>query len=487
MGLNIKAIIKITSAIIALLGIAMIPSFVVSIIYREFEVAVEFIKIILPTMLIGFFISRKVKTKSNNLKIRDGFLIVALSWFIASLIGSAPYMLTDVIDSFTDAFFESTSGFTTTGATVIADIEILPKGILFWRSFCQWLGAMGILIFAISLLPALGMSGQLMARAETPGPTLNKLVPRMSDSAKILYIIYIVFTISAVLLLLFGGMNLFDAIIAAFSSVSSGGLSNYNMGIAEFGNLYIKYIAAIFTVLVCINFTLYYNVINGNWHDFFADRELRTFLGILAGAVLLITGNLWIAGVYGTIPEAFHYAFFQASSFITTTGHFSTDFNQWPSMSKMIMFLLMLTGACSASTGGGIKVIRIIVLFKLIRRGFYKRLHPRAVSPIKVHDKIITSENMTGITSFLFVYIFIYLFSILILSFENTDLITAVTAVAASLNNVGTGFELVGPTGTFAEFSGFTKVYLCFLMMVGRLELFTILLLFMPSYWNPNR
>ena len=486
MGLNLKAIIKIMGAILTILGISMIPSVIVSLIYDEYDVAIAFIKLLIPIVIIGILIIRKIDVKRNKLKIREGFLVVALTWLTASILGAFPFILTGSTDNFINAFFESTSGFTTTGATILNNVEILPKGLLFWRSFSQWLGAMGILIFAISLLPALGISGQRMAKAETPGPTLNKLVPRMSDSAKILYFIYIIFTIVAFLLFV-AKVNTFDAIILAFSSVASGGLTNYNNGIAHFNSLYIESILFIFTLLVCVNFTLYYNIIRGNLRDFFSDRELRAFIGILITAIILIATNLWITNTYDSLGESIRYSVFQSSSFITTTGHFATDFNQWPSFSKMILFLLMLIGACSSSTGGGIKVIRVLILFKLIQRGFYKRLHPRAVVPIKIQDKAVPTESVTGITSYLYLYIFIFTLSTLVLSFENIDLLTIFSTVAAIINNVGTGLDIIGPMGSFDGFSAFSKLYLSILMLVGRLELFTIVILFTPSFWNPDR
>lgn len=465
----------------------MIPSLIVSVIYGEHDTAVAFVKIIVSVLIPGIIINKRITVDSERLKLREGFFVVAFSWLLASLIGCLPYLMTDSVDGFVNAFFEASSGFTTTGATVIPDVEIIPKGILFWRSFCQWLGGMGILIFAISILPALGISGQRMARAETPGPTLNKLTPRMSDSAKILYLIYMVFTVTATLLLMLGGLSPFDALIAAFGSVASGGLSNYNIGIQGFNNTYIEFVIALFTIISCINFTLYYNLIRGRWKDFYTNAEMRIFLLIFCAATALITFDLWITGSYDTFGESLRFGFFQSSAFITTTGHYSADFNLWTSFSKMILFILMLIGGCSSSTGGGIKVIRIIVLLKLIKRSFLVRLHPKAVMPIKIDGKVLSSDVMAGVMSFMYLYVFIFMISAWVLSFENLDLLTTFTATAAALNNVGTGLELIGPTGTFALFSGFSKIYLSFLMLTGRLELFTIILLFTPSYWDSDR
>jgi trk system potassium uptake protein TrkH len=487
MALNYSAIIKIISFIAILLGGAMVPSALVSLIYREYHTALVFAGIILPILAIGILVNLLIKVKISKMKVREGFFVVALTWLFASLIGTLPYLITGVVEGFPDAFFEAASGFTTTGASILTDIETLPKGLLFWRSFCQWLGGMGILVFAISILPALGISGQHMAKAETPGIFLSKVTPRMTDSAKILYIIYIFFTLIAILLFKLGGLNTYDAFIAAMGSVASGGLSNYSGGISYFNNGYIELIAATFTVLTCINFTLYYNIVKGKWKEFFGDLELRVFLIILIVAGVLISVNLWLSGGYGSFGESLRFGLFQSSAAATTTGHFSANFDSWPTFSKMLLFLLMLIGASSSSTGGGMKVIRISILVKLVRRGIFMRIHPNAVAPVKIQGRALPQEMLSGVMSFLSLYAFIFTLSTLVLSLENLDFLTTITAVAAALNNVGTGMGLVGPEGSFALFSGFSKIYLSFLMLMGRLELFTIILLFMPSYWNPDR
>ncbi|MGI6752201.1 MAG: TrkH family potassium uptake protein [Anaerovoracaceae bacterium] len=487
MGFNRHGIIKVVCTVHIVLGFAMLPSFIIAVLGREYRAAVVFAALILLLLGVGYPVMKKASPKSPNLKIRDGVLIVALSWILASLLGTLPYLLTGAIDNFAKAFFESTSGFTTTGATILTDLEGLPMSLIFWRSLSQWLGGMGILVFAISILPALGIGGQKIARAETPGPVLDKLTPKMTDSAKILYIIYFSFTLSAFLLLLLGGMNPFDAIIQSLGSVATGGLSNHAEGIAYFDNFYVEMVLSSFTILSSINFTLYYTLIQGNWKDFIGNWELRTFLLILFLSVILIGSNLVASDVVSTPFEAFRLSLFQASSAMSTTGHFSTDFNLWPPFSKMLLLILMSIGACSASTGGGLKVIRFMVLFSLIRRGFQKRLHPRAVIPVKFHGKVIPQEVVSSIAAFFHLYLFLFILSLLVLSFENLDLLSTFSAVIATMNNCGTGLGLVGPSGSFAVFSDFSSIYLCFLMLAGRLELFTMILLFSPSFWNPDR
>lgn len=487
MHLNFRIIANILGVILVVLGFSMVPSIFVSLLYGEGRIALAFLWVLAPVIAAGFLLHRYVKPTNPRLKVREGFVVVGASWILASLIGAVPYMVAGVFPDFIDAFFESTSSFTTTGSTIIQNVEALPRGLVFWRSFSQWLGGMGILVFAVSLLPALGISGQQIATAETPGPTLSKLKPKMADSAKLLYWIYGSLTLAAIVLLLAGGLNLFDACIVAFGSVASGGLINYSDGAAHFDSAYVEFVIALFTTLACVNFTLYYHLVKGQLHSFLRDRELHTFLTLLASGILLVTLDLWLTDTAGSLPSAFRQAFFHTTSFATTTGVFSVNYDAWPSFSKMILFLLMMIGACSASTGGGIKVIRVVVLVRLILRGFFIRLHPRAVVPIKVDNKVISSDNMAGIMSFLYLYLFIYIFSVFVLSFENMDMVTTFTATGAILNNIGAGFGLVGPTGTFAVFSPFSKLYLSFLMIAGRLELFTILLWFMPSFWNPDR
>lgn len=487
MRLNVRIILHILGFIIALLGLAMVPSLLVSLLFGESDIALAFAKVLVPVSVAGLLLHRYVRPASPRLKVREGFVVVGASWILASLIGAVPYMLAGVFPSFIDAFFESTSSFTTTGSTIIRNVEALPRGLIFWRSFSQWLGGMGILVFAVSLLPALGISGQQIANTETPGPSLSKLKPKMADSAKLLYWIYGLLTVAAILLLLAGGLSLFDSCIVAFGSVASGGLINYSDGVAHFGSAYIEFVIALFTTLACVNFMLYYHLAKGQLHSFLRDKELHTFLALLFSGICLVTLDLWLTDTVATLPTAFRQAFFHTTSFATTTGVFSVDYNSWPSFSKMILFLLMMIGACSASTGGGIKVIRIMVLVRLILRGFFIRLHPRAVVPVKIDNKVISSDNMAGIMSFLYLYLFIFLFSVFVISFENLDLVTTFSATGAILNNIGAGFGLVGPSGTFAVFSPFSKLYLSFLMITGRLELFTILLWFMPSFWNPDR
>lgn len=483
MSFNVKVIMRIIGIISVIIGASMALPLLAAFIYGEKEVGFAFIKSMAISLSAGFLILFFIRTDSTTLKIRDGYLIAAMCWFIASAFGAFPYTFSGVIPSYGDAFFESVSGFTTTGATVIEDLSAMPKAIQFWRSFSHWLGAMGILILAISLLPALGISGLRIASAEAPGPTVEKMSTRISDSARKLYTMYISFTLIEVVLLMSGGLNLFDALIHTFGSIGTGGISNYTAGISHFESFYVEFIVIFFSTVASVNFVLYNLLLQRKWKEFFKDEELRVFLTILLSAFLLITINLWASGTYGPGASARN-ALFQSTAFITTSGYSIADYTLWPSFSQLILFCLMLTGGCSASTCGSIKVIRVMILFKLIVRGMYKRLHPNAVVPVKIGSKILSSETVSKVSSFIILYFTVFAVSSLIVSLENHDLLTTFSAVVSSLSNTGLGMGLLGPEGDFEIFSLPTRLYLAVLMIAGRLELFTIIMLLSPSFWR---
>lgn len=487
MILNYRAIVKISGILIVILACLMLPSLLVSQIYGEADARNAFLASILPMLIVGSIIIFTVKADFSHLKIRDGFAIVALCWTLSSLLGSFPFIISGYIPNFFDAFFETVSGFTTTGSSILTDIEALPKGLLFWRSFTHWIGGMGILVLAIALLPMLGINGQRIAKAETTGPMFGKLTPRISESSKILYLIYFGMTLLEIILLLPGEMDLYEAMIHTFGSVGTGGFSSYNASIAHYDNVYYDIIISVFMLLAATNFTLFYYALKGRWKDFFADSELRLYLLIIAASALLMAVNLWLNDHYESIGQSIRYSFFQTASIITTTGYITADFDLWPAFSKMILFILMFIGGCSSSTGGGIKVIRILLLFKLLKRGIAIRLHPRAVITIKVNERPIPSDTLSGVVSFVFLYMGIFFVGTLLLSLENYDLVTTASAVAASIGNIGPGFGLVGPVLNYSIFSDWSTLMLSILMLAGRLELFTILLLFTRQYWNPDK
>ena len=414
---------------------------------------------------------------------RDGLAVVALAWIAVSLFGALPFYISGSMETYVDCFFETVSGFTTTGASILREVESLDRGILFWRSFTHWVGGMGVLVFVMAIVPMSGDGhGMHLLRAEVPGPSVGKLVSRMSDSAKILYGIYFVITVLEILLLLAGGMPLFDACIHSFGSAGTGGFSNRNLSVGAYNNAYFDVVIGIFMLLFGINFNLYYFLLTRKFREVFQSEELRTYLAIVAVSVTAITIN--ILHLYESVGTSLRHAFFQVSSIMTTTGFATTDFNTWPTFSKAILVVLMFIGACAGSTGGGIKVARLVILVRSSVGEMRRMLHPNAVSTTRFEGKVLPERNIRGVQMFLTMYLLVFTVSCLLLSMEHFDLITTFTAVASCLNNIGPGLELVGPMGNFADFSPWSKLLLSFDMLAGRLEIFPMLLLFAPSIWR---
>jgi trk system potassium uptake protein TrkH len=413
------------------------------------------------------------------------FAVVALAWVGMSLFGALPFVISGDIPNFIDAFFETVSGFTTTGATILTAVEPLGKGILFWRSFTHWVGGMGVLVFVMAVLPMTDGHGMHLLRAEMPGPSVGKLVSRMSDTAKILYGIYLAMTVIEIILLLLGGMPLFDSCIHSFGSAGTGGFSNRDLSVGAYDNVYFDIVIGVFMLLFGVNFNLYYFLLIRRFREVFRSEELRAYLLIVTGAVLAIALDIW--HMYGSFAESLRYSFFQVASIITTTGYATADFNLWPSFSKGILVVIMFIGACAGSTGGGIKVARIVMLVKSSWNDMRKMLHPNAITTTRFEGKPMTDQNIRGVHVFLSVYLLVFTVSFLILSLEQFDLVTTFTALTACINNIGPGLEMVGPTGNFSQFSWTSKLLLSFDMLVGRLEIFPMLLLFAPSIWKRGR
>ena len=434
-------------------------------------------------VLCGLLLSARSPGRTA-LYARDGLAVVALAWIIMSLFGALPFVISGDIPSYVDAFFETVSGFTTTGASILTEIEPLHRGILFWRSFTHWVGGMGVLVFVMAILPMTAGDGHGMhlMRAEVPGPTVGKLVSRMGDTAKILYGIYLAMTVLEIVLLLAGGMPLYDACIHAFGTAGTGGFSCRNLSVGAYDSVYFDIVIGIFMLLFGVNFNLYYFLLIHRFRDVFHSEELRAYLGIVAAAVIAIAVD--ILHIYGSLGRSLRYAFFQVSSIITTTGFATADFNLWPSFSKAILVTLMFIGACAGSTGGGIKVARIVILVKTSLGDMRKMLHPNAVVTVRVEGKPLSDKHIRSVHLFITVYLLVFAVSLLLLSLEGFDLITTFTALAACINNIGPGLEIVGPMGNFAAFSNLSKLLLSFNMLVGRLEIFPMLLLFAPSIWR---
>lgn len=479
--MNYGIVSKALGNILTVESILMLPALTIAFYTNEHD-KIAFLITIIITSIIGFIMSKKTVIK-DNINVRDGLAIVTLGWIFASLFGALPFYLSGSIPSYIDAFFETVSGLTTTGASILSNVEGLPHGSLFWRSFTHWIGGMGILVFTIALLPALGIGGFQIFKAESPGPIAGKIAPRIKDTAKILYIIYFSITILQIILLRLGGMNFFGSILHTFGSVGTGGFSIKNNSIAFYKSTYIHVTMGIFMLLSGVNFSLYYSLFKGRWRDVLKNEELRLYLTIVFVAVIAIAINLFMTS-YGNILRAIRDSFFQVSSIITTTGYTTVNFDAWPTFSKAILFTLMFIGGSAGSTAGGMKVIRILILIKLIKRDVTKLFHPRAFISIKNNGKTVTNETIVSINSFFTLYIMIFVISTIIVSLEGLDLVSASSSVAATLGNIGPGLGFVGPTRNFGGFTSASKVLFSFLMLLGRLEIFTIIALILPKNWT---
>ena len=459
-------------------GLLLLPM-PIALIYGD-DTIPDFALTILLLLAVGVPLSWKCP-KNRGMYVREGFFIVGTSWLLLSFFGALPFIFSGEIPRLADAFFETASGFTTTGASILTDVEVLPRCILFWRSFTHWIGGMGILVFILSILPLSGGYHMHLMKAESPGPEVSKLAPRVQSTAKILYGIYLVLTVVEVILLLAGQMPLFDALTTAFGTAGTGGFGIKNDSITSYSP-YIQYVVTIFMILFGVNFNAYFLILMGRAKQLRYAEEVWTYLGIIAASVAVIAVNTY--RMYQSVEETFRHAAFQVASIITTTGFATTDFDQWPQLSRTILVMLMFIGACAGSTGGGIKVSRLLILVKSIRMEFHYFLHPREVRCLWLEGHAVSSDTIRSVNVFLITYMMVFAISGLLISLDNQDLVTNFTAVAATLNNIGPGLAAVGPTQNFSHFSVFSKLILTFDMLAGRLELFPVLLIFFPRTWK---
>ena len=425
------------------------------------------------------------KPKNTVIYAKEGFVVTALSWVVMSLVGALPFVFAGAIPSYIDAVFETVSGFTTTGASILTDVEGMSRGLLFWRSFTHWVGGMGVLVFLLAIVPLAGGRSVHIMRAESPGPVVGKLVPKVRDTAMILYGIYITMTVVLIALLLLGGMPLYDSAVHAFGTAGTGGFGIWGDSIAHYDSAYIDVVLSIGMVLFGVNFNIYYLLLMGKVKSILRSEELRWYLGIIAGATLLIAWNT--LSRWGGILQSLRYAFFQVASVITTTGFATAGFNLWPELSRMLLLVLMLVGACAGSTGGGMKVSRLIIMLKSAKREISRMLHPRSVYTLQFEGKPLEDQTIHNVFTYFFILVFLVIASVLLVSLDNMDFDSTFSAVLACINNIGPGLGIVGPMGSYAALSPLSKLVLILDMLLGRLEIFPMLMLFAPSVWIGKR
>lgn len=481
--MNKRSIIYILGWVLIVESVAMQIGTVTSLIYGEKE-AIYFVATGVVCAILGVLAVKVKKPKNMVLYQKAGFAATALSWILLSLAGCMPFWLSGEIPHFIDAFYETVSGFTTTGSTILNDVEALSKGMLMWRSFLHWLGGMGVIVFLLAIIPKLGGQQNIfLMKAESPGPIIGKAVPRMRNYATMLYGIYIILTALEFILLLFGGLNAFEAINTSFSTAGTGGFGIYNSNAAAFDSYYVQMVIAVFMLLFGINFSVYLCLIARKFKQSLKFEELWIYLGIVAVSTAIIAFN--ISSIYKPY-DAFHQSFFYVTSIISTTGFGLTDVNKWPELSKTVIIILTFIGASAGSTGGGFKISRIILLFKEVRKEFSLLVHPRNVKLVKMDGKAVNHDIMRTTSMYLVLYIGVFAISFLLVSIDNMDFTTSFTAVAANLNNTGPGLGAVGPVGNYADFSILSKIVFIFDMLAGRLELYPLLLLFAPSAWKKS-
>ena len=478
--MNTKIVRYILCRMLGVEAALLLVPVLVAVIYQE-KCGIVFLIPIVILCLLFLMVGRK-RPEHGQIYGKEGMVIVALAWILWSLFGAMPFTLSGYIPSYVDAFFETVSGFTTTGSSIIPDVEVLPHCLLFWRSFTHWIGGMGVLVFVLVVTSLDRKNSMHLMRAEVPGPEKDKLVPKAMSTARILYGMYLTLTVIEMVFLVIGGMNLFDSMIFSFGSAGTGGFSNYADSVAHFNSAYIDGVITVFCALFGVNFALFYFMILGDFKSILKNEELRTYILLIAGATAAIMLN--IHSLYPTIGKSFRYAVFQVVTVITTTGYSTADFAQWPMFSKAVLMMLTVIGACASSTGGGIKVSRLLVGMKCVKREIVQLAHPKSVGIIRIGGKKVSSDVLRTIYFYFIAYVGILIGSVVLVSLDNFDFETTFSAVLTTLGNVGPGMAQVGPMGNFAGFSPFSKLILCFDMLAGRLEIFPFLVLFTAPAWR---
>ncbi len=481
--MHLRVITRFVAILVFSLGISMSAPLVVSLIYGDGSTR-ALIASMLITSSVGLLLFIFTKRRGNNqLSHRDGVAIVAFGWIMAGLFGTLPYLLSGTISDFTNAYFESVSGFTTTGATVLADIESLPKGILLWRSQTQWFGGMGIIVFSIAILPFLGVGGMQLYRAEIPSPVVDKLKPRISETAKTLWKVYVLITVVEIGLLFGGGMSFFDAVSHAFCTMPTGGFSTKNASIAYFDSVYFDFVFILFMLFAGINFSLHYRLIKGDLKVFGKDSECRTFLILVGIFTLIITLDIHGA-VYTSLAKAFRHAAFQVGSIITTTGFVTADYEKWPALSQLILLICMFLGAMAGSTGGGMKTMRVMLLMRHSYQQVFRIVHPHAVTTVKLGGKPVPQDVLGSVWGFFILYLALFVVATFVMAGLGLDMVSAIASVGATIGNIGPGLGIVGPSEHYLFIPDAGKWVLVFSMLLGRLEIYTVIVLLTPEFWK---
>ena len=478
--MNYAIVLRLLSYILYCEAALLLLPAMASLIYGEWMVLGVFLLTAALSAVAGALLHR-IKPKSQIFYMREGFATTALCWLLISVVGAVPFVLTGSIPNPVDAMFETVSGFTTTGASIFGAPASLPRGIQLWRALTQWLGGMGVLVLLLALMPKLGEGSVNLMKAESPGPQVDKLVPKVQSTAKILYGIYFALTVVEFCFLLAGGMNVFNSLLTAFGTAGTGGFGFKNDSFASFSP-YIQWVVTVFMILFGVNFNVYFLLLLRRFRRAASSEEVRAYFAIILAAVAVITVN--IRSLYGTFGEALRHAAFQVGSIITTTGFSSCDFDLWPTLAKEVLVLLMFVGACAGSTGGGIKVSRFLLLGKTLGKELKQALHPQVVAPVRMDGKLVNHETIRTTNVFLAAYIFIFAASFMLVSLDGFDMVTNFTSIAATLNNIGPGLNQVGPMMNFGAYSNFAKLVLIFDMLAGRLEIFPMLVLFLPDAWR---
>ncbi len=482
--MNLALVLRVLAILLALIALFMLLPAGVAWYYGETDLIGSFLTPIVFVLMGAALIFALTRRTERVLAPREGFLLVALSWIGAAAVGAVPAWLSGEIPRYVDAFFETMSGFTTTGATILTNIEALPRALLFWRSLTHWLGGMGIIVLTVAIFPLLGVGGLQLMKAEAPGPSVDKITPKVTETAKILWLIYLGLTVAQTVLLMLGGLDLYEALTHTFGTLATGGFSPKNASVGHYTSAYVHIVVTVFMVMAGTNFILYYKLLTGRFRSVLQDSELKAYFGIYAVVTLVIALILTQAGSYSGFGESLRFAGFQAASILTTTGYATDDFALWPAAAQAVLFSLMFLGGCAGSTGGGMKIVRILTLAKQGVHEMKYLIHPRGVFHISLNGQSVKKSIVYAISGFVFLYIILLLITSLVVASGGYDLVTSFTTALATLGNIGPGFGAIAPTENYAFFQDYIKWYLSFIMMTGRLEVFTILVIFTPHFWR---